>query len=152
MSDERTEPSALPEDIEGALRGPLLHRFHDDYAAGVAVGNVRILYHTPHATEQAGGSSTLDLQSFRVGGHDVFNKLTRDEVRFVEQLPRVRHDAGDIPDRVVVCPHCGSHNVEDSYPKWFAHSLEECDLENTAILQEWQCREEDCGRSFWVGP
>ena len=54
---------------------------------------------------------------------------------------------GPAAEKVVHCPHCGSQKTNDHAPEWEARSLDECDLENTATLQEWQCHE--CFSSFW---
>ncbi len=47
-----------------------------------------------------------------------------------------------------VCPKCGGTNLLTHLVTWFAHSLEEQDLHNTADLAEQQCV--DCAISFWM--
>ena len=49
-----------------------------------------------------------------------------------------------------VCPFCGTDRPSPSV-EWEAYSLDPCDPDNKAVLDEYHCRNEDCGRSFWVG-
>lgn len=51
----------------------------------------------------------------------------------------------DMPDDIC-CPRCKKTNYTISV-EWFAHSLDTCDLHNTAILTEYQCK---CGKIFWL--
>lgn len=49
------------------------------------------------------------------------------------------------------CPCCGNTEVSEMHlhlTTWFAHSLEEQDMHNTAELVEHQCHA--CSRSFWM--
>ena len=47
------------------------------------------------------------------------------------------------------CPCCGSTEFILCV-EWFAHSMEPMDLHNTGILTEYQCRQDDCGKSWWM--
>ena len=61
---------------------------------------------------------------------------------------RGQEHANPHPER---CPWCGSIRITIC-PEWFAHSLDDCDLHNTAVLTEFQCRNEGAScyaRSFW---
>jgi NAD-dependent SIR2 family protein deacetylase len=46
------------------------------------------------------------------------------------------------------CPKCGGTNLAYHLVTWFAHSLDDQDLHNTAELAEHQCH--DCAISFWM--
>lgn len=45
------------------------------------------------------------------------------------------------------CPLCGSTYLL-LIVDWYAHSLDDCDLMNNCIIEEYECC--DCGISFWV--
>jgi hypothetical protein len=47
------------------------------------------------------------------------------------------------------CPICFSANLIMS-TEWAAQSLDPHDKENKCELQEWQCLDPRCSRSFWV--
>lgn len=46
------------------------------------------------------------------------------------------------------CPFCGSNNVT-FVNTWRAYVTDPADAANTTELDEHQCRNESCGRSFW---
>ena len=48
-----------------------------------------------------------------------------------------------------VCPHCQCTNVSWIGP-WTSYPSLDVDAEEPEVTQEYQCRNEDCGRSFWV--
>lgn len=47
------------------------------------------------------------------------------------------------------CPYCGCTDVSWIGP-WTSYPSLDVDAEEPDVTQEYQCRNEDCGRSFWV--
>lgn len=47
------------------------------------------------------------------------------------------------------CPFCGHKHLVYCVD-WKARSADPSDSENEALLEEWQCRNEECGLSIWI--
>lgn len=57
-----------------------------------------------------------------------------------------------VTDEPTFCPFCGNRKlIMRGLPKWSAKSLEPCDPDNVAEIEEFQCHSDKCrGRSFWA--
>jgi hypothetical protein len=53
------------------------------------------------------------------------------------------------PQHSLHCPFCGG-DILSHCTEWAANTLEPRDHLNTATLDEWQCRDGSCARSFWI--